>query len=221
MLELIFFFVLLEAKTAFEDEKKKFGTNKRSLDDIVKLDMLKDLSKEEIEQIWSAYHSKKDCIYASIPSETYDTLFKNCQTYRSFILPLPRKSDSGTDGSYEFFLLQFQEHVCFFTPLAAYHLHKEIAPICFTMYHYPELSKTKGIVLMMGEFDSNILNIMECQCLANQLQYYYTTNDSAARMSLHLFNKEPKAFQHMRLIQHLEEGLLTDAITTFNLDKQD
>lgn len=197
----------------------KSNNFKRSLDDILKLDKIKDMPKETIIEIWNSYHSKKDCIYASIPADTYEKFFKNSQTYSSFILPLPRKSDS--QNSYEFFLLEFQEHVCFFTPLAAYHLHKEMAPICFTVYHYSELIKTKDIVLMVGEFDPNVLNIMECQCLANQLQYYYTTTDASSMLSLHLFNKEPKSFDHMRLIKQVEEGLFTNAMESINLAKQD
>ena len=185
---------------------------------IVKLDLLQEKSPDEIVQIWAAYHKHKDCIYASIPTDTYSTFFDNSLKYATFILPLPRNNPSS--GGYEFFLLQFQEHACFFTPLSAYHLHKETAPVCLSLFHYPELSQTKGIVLMMGEFDSNILNIMECQCLANQLQYYYTTNEPAPKLSLHLFNNESKTFDHMRLIEHLE-GFFSNQIGAVNLNKQD
>src|SRR5699024_1126841 len=112
-------------------------------------------SSDEIAQIWNAYHSQKDGIYATIPTDVYDKIIKNSITYPAFILPLPRNRDQSS-GGYEFFLLQFQEHCCYFTPLAAYHLHKEIAPICLTLHHYPELSKSKGLVLMNSEYDSNI-----------------------------------------------------------------
>lgn len=188
-------------------------SSKKKLDDIVKLDLFMDKSKEEIIQIWNQYHSKRDCLYAIIESSLYETFHRNLCEYSAFILPLPRRNSDNNDddtattlSSYEFFLMQFQEHCCHFTPLAAYHLRKEMAPVCLTIYYYPELTELKGIVLMMGEFDSNILNIMECQALANQLQYYYLTKDPSARLSLHLFNKEPKSFDHMRLIRHLEDG---------------
>ncbi|XP_027202068.2 ATP synthase mitochondrial F1 complex assembly factor 1 [Dermatophagoides pteronyssinus] len=200
-----------EIKTIKESVSKTANLNKskNKLDDIVKLDLLMDKTKEEIIQIWNLYHSKRDCLFAIIESSLYETFHKNLTEYPTFILPLPRNSDDTSTSSYEFFLMQFQEHCCHFTPLAAYHLHKEMAPICLTIYYYPELSESKGIVLMMGEFDSNILNIIECQGLANQLQYYYLTEDPSAKLSLHLFNKEPKSFDHMRLIRHLEDGFIS------------
>lgn len=106
--------------------------------------------------------------------------------------------------------------------MAAYHLHKELAPVCLTLHHYPELSVEKGIVLLNSEYDSNLLNVMECQALANQLQHYYTTEDAAPRLSLHLFNKAPKGFDHMRLINHLESGMgLTGGLGAVDLGKQD
>lgn len=165
------------------------------------------------------YHSKRDCIYSVIPTEIYQTFYNNLVQYPTFLLPLPRNTDQQSAMSYEFFLMQYQDHNCHFTPLAAYHLHKEMAPVCLNIHYYPELSESKGIVLMMGEFDSNILNIMECQGLTNQLQYYYLTKESAPKLSLHLFNKEPKSFDHMRLIKHLENGLCSQS--SINLNQPD
>ena len=217
ILMVIFF---TENKPEIDSGKEMKKSKRYSLDDIVKLDLMQDKTAEEISQIWNEYHSKKDGIYATIPADVYNTLFKNSVTYPSFILPLPRNQDQ-TSGGYEFFLLQFQEHCVYFTSLAAYHLHKEIAPVCLTLYHYPELLQSKGLVLMNSEYDSNILNILECQCLANQLQHYYTTKEAAQILSLHLFNKEPKSFDHMRLVRHLEDGILSSGLGAVNLNKQD
>lgn len=193
---------------------------KRSLDDIVKVDLIKEKSAEEITEIWNLYHSKKNGVYATIPANVYDKFYKNTGNYPVFILPLPRNRDQVSDD-YEFFLLQFQEHSCFFTSLAAFHLYKEMAPICLTLHYYPELLQSKGLVLLNSEYDSNILNVMECQCLVNQLQYYYTTEEAAPKLSLHLFNKEPKSFDHMRLIRGMENGMLSSGFSAINLNKQD
>lgn len=207
------------ANCSFLAPKPKVGVSKdakRSLDNIVKLDLLKDKSTEEIIDIWRDYHSKKDCIFATIPTDKYDIMHANIRLYPNFVLPLPRDS-----GGYEFFVLEFQEHCCYFTPLAAYHAHSDMAPVCLSIYHYPEL-RAKNIVLMRGEFDTNRLNIIECQCLANQLQYYYTSDDPTVKLSLHLFNKDSKNFDHMRLIEHLEKNVLaTTRPASADLDKQD
>lgn len=209
-----------EVKVKLDDQPKPSAIptiNKRSLENIVKLELLSDKSVEEITEIWSLYHSKRDCIYAIIPVDKYDPFFANSIKYPNFILPLPR---TGTEGdAFEFFLLEFKEHSCYFTSLAAYHLHKEMAPVSLTIYYYPELRASKNIVLMMGEFDSNTLNIVECQCLANQLQNYYGGTDPCLSMSLHLFNKDSKHFDHMRLIHHLQSGLVSTDLV--NLKEQD
>ncbi|UXI20156.1 hypothetical protein NH340_JMT06099 [Sarcoptes scabiei] len=223
-------------KIASNDQSKSSSSSRRKekLDDIVRLELLQTKSKEEIEEIWKSYHSQKDCLYSVLESSSYANLRDNLIDYPSFILPLPRAStkDSTSKGtiehddqsesmSYEFFLMQFVDHSCYFTPLAAYHLHQEMAPVCLQIHYYPELFETKGIVLMLGEFDKNILNTIECQFLTNQLQYYYLTKDPAPRLSLHLFNKQPKSFDHMRLIQHLEEGFCSRNKTYSGLNQQD
>lgn len=35
--------------------------------------------------------------------------------------------------------------------------YKEDAPECLTVVHYPELKEERGIVLMHGEYDKNII----------------------------------------------------------------
>ena len=223
------YFIDKQTQSSSMNVSNSVKKSRSSLNDIVKLDLLNEKTKEEITEIWNTYHSKKDCIYASIPTVSYEPFYQNVQKYPAFILPLPRNSsnsssndaNASTSDGYEFFLLQFQEHCCYFTPLAAFHLHKEIAPVCLTIHYYPELSQTKDIVLMMGEYDSNILTIMEAQFLANQLNYYYTTKDEASKLSLHLFNKEPKSFDHMRLVRHLENVILTNGLDSIDLKKPD
>lgn len=197
----------------------------------MKTELLEGKTAEEISEIWAAYHSNRDCIYATIPKNTYEEFYSNIKQYPMFILPLPR-ANAQVDGSaahehgqqnecYEFFFLQAQEHAVYLTSLSAIQLHKEMAPVSLSIYHYPELMESKGITLMMGEYDTNLLTAIEVQCLANQLQYYYTTKDPASKLTLHLFNKEPKSFDHMRLIRQLEEGLLSQAIGSVDLKAQD
>ena len=67
-----------------------------------------------------------------------------------FLLPLPRKS------GYEFFVVQFEGDEAHFTTLINFQAHSENAPECLTLVHYTDLAD-KGIVLMVGEFDSNII----------------------------------------------------------------
>jgi len=71
------------------------------------------------------------------------------------------------------------------------------------MVHYTEYSD-KGIVLMRGEFDTKVINAQEAQCLINQLQLYYSQDNSTKLQLLEKFTKEPTNFKHMDVIKELE-----------------
>ena len=58
---------------------------------------------------------------------------------------------------YEFFVVQFLKNEAHFTSLINYQAHKENAPECLNMMHYTELAEDKGIVLMVGEYDKDVL----------------------------------------------------------------
>lgn len=90
------------------------------------------------------------------------------------------------------------------TPLLWYQAHKENAPECLTMVHYTEFKDDKGIVLMRGEFDSKTINVQEAQCLANELQLYYCTENPKRLQLLETFTRKPDQFKHMDLIAQLE-----------------
>ena len=73
------------------------------------------------------------------------------QQFNTFLFPLPR------DQGYEFFVVQFLGQEAHFTSLINYQAHKENAPECLNMMHYTELAESKGVVLMVGEYDKDIL----------------------------------------------------------------
>jgi len=105
---------------------------------------------------------------------------------------------------------QFDNHECHFTTLINYQAYKENAPECLTITHYPDLNTDKGIVLMQGDFDKNVLNAHEAQCLANQLQLYYTSPETDNKYSLlHKFTNHPDSFRHMDLIAELQNTSIT------------
>lgn len=61
-----------------------------------------------------------------------------------------------------------------------------------------------GIVLMRGEFDTNVIDAQEAQCLVNQLQLYYSQNNQTKLELLKTFTNEPDSFKHMEIIKELE-----------------
>lgn len=84
-----------------------------------------------------------------------------------------------------------------------FQVHKENAPECLNIVHYTEF-KDKGVVLMRGEFDSKVISAKEAQCLANQLQLYYSQNNKDKIALLEVFTKTPDKFKHMDVIKELE-----------------
>lgn len=173
-------------------------TKHESLNKVMKVDLIKDKSPEEIKSIWEEYHTKKEhCIAATIPSIDFDKLNEYSQKFPTFLFALPRSQ------GYEFIMCQFSQNTVHFTPLLYYQVHKENAPECLTITHYDEF-KDKGIILMRGEYDKNVLDGREAQCLANQLQMYYIQEEPEKLKLMEIFVNKPDEFKHMELIKHIE-----------------
>ncbi|PSN47881.1 hypothetical protein C0J52_01263 [Blattella germanica] len=172
-------------------------TKQKSLDSVMKMELIADKTCDEIKQIWEEYHKQKDVIAATISSSAYDIIYEKSVKYPIFLFPLPR------DKGYEFILCQFEGHEIHFTPLINYQAHKENSPECLTMTHYIDL-KDKGLVLMRGEYNKDVLNGSEVQCLANQLQLYYGEDNEKRTKLLERFTFTPQEFKHMDLIAELE-----------------
>lgn len=71
------------------------------------------------------------------------------------------------------------------------------------MVHYTEF-RDKGIILMRGEFDKNVIDAKEAQCLANQMQLYYAQNEKNKLDLLETFTRKPDTFVHADVIKELE-----------------
>lgn len=173
-------------------------TKPKLLNDVMKVELLQDKTSDEIKQIWLDYHKDKDVIVSVVPKDIYETLHQRGLEFPTFILPVPRSQ------GYEFIMCQFVAHEVHFTPLIAFQTHKENAPECLTITFYPDLQDSKGIVLMKGEYDPDILNAQEAQCLANELQLFYAQNNEGRLKLLQKFTYSPNEFHHMDLISEVE-----------------
>ncbi|XP_045514545.1 ATP synthase mitochondrial F1 complex assembly factor 1 [Pieris brassicae] len=179
----------LQSNVSIEDKK---------LDTIFKTELVKDKDASEIQVIWEEYHKDKDVICATIPLQLYENMRLRTKDNPTFLFPLPRAQ------GFEFIMCQTFGHSVHFTPLLAYQVHKENAPECLTMTHYTELAD-KDIVLMRGDYDKNVLDGQEAQCLANQFQMYYNGKDAEKLNLLKSFTISPQSFNHMDLIAQLEK----------------
>jgi len=182
----------------------------KSLDSIVKLDLLTQKTAKEIEEIWCNHFSSKDCVSAVIPKETYNTMSERFTEFNTFLFPLPR------DQGYEFIVVQFLGHEAHFTTLINYQAHKENAPECLNMVHYPELAESKGLVLMVGEYDKDVLTSTEARCLADQVELYYSRPSPSKLALMNRFTKEPTLFSHEDLIAEMNSLTLGDTAEAKN-----
>lgn len=57
---------------------------------------------------------------------------------------------------------------------------------------------------MRGEYDTNVINAQEAQCLVNQLQLYYSQRNQSKLDLLKKFTHEPDSFKHMDAINELQ-----------------
>lgn len=173
----------------------------KKLDQIMKLDKLADLDGEAISQLWTQYHSTKDMISATIPSETYAKLLARGRRYPMFILPVPRDNQG-----IEMFLLQFDHHQVHFTPLVEYKTHGSNARPALSLTHYTDLMADKQVVLMRGELDTEIrvVDAKAAQYLALQLQQFYVTGGREKLELVEKFNQRPEEFNYQELITQAE-----------------
>lgn len=174
-------------------------TKHESLEKIMKIELIRDKTSEEIKSIWEQYHVQKDfCIAATIPVSDFNKLNEYSKKFPTFLFALPRSQ------GYEFIMCQFSDNTVHFTPLLYYQVHKENAPECLTLTHYDEFKDSKGIILMRGEFDKNVIDAKEAQCLANQLQMYYVQEEPEKMKLLEIFTHKPEEFKHMDLVKQIE-----------------
>ncbi|XP_021384607.2 ATP synthase mitochondrial F1 complex assembly factor 1 [Lonchura striata] len=175
-------------------------TKDKTLDSILNVEMVKEKTAEEITQIWNQYFSAKDTVYAVIPADKFDLMWKRAQKCPSFLYALPRKE------GYEFFVGQWSGTELHFTSLINVQTQGEGAPSQLVLYHYPDLQKDKGIVLMTAEMDSKFLGVHDAQCLASQVQLFYATDRSEIYGLVETFNHRSSEFKYMSVIAELEQS---------------
>ncbi|KAJ2709644.1 hypothetical protein H4R19_004147 [Coemansia spiralis] len=170
--------------------------NVKTLDQIVRLELLEGKSTDEIGEIWNGYHAGRDGISAVIPAATYQELTAVAKKNPLFVLPLPRSE------GVEFFFLQFNYHQVHFTSLLEYKMATTSARPYLTLTHYTDLMDSKGVVLMRGEVDTTVNHVdaHNAQYLALQMQQFYVTGGPAKRQLLELFNQNPAEFDYRALV---------------------
>ncbi|XP_035631942.1 ATP synthase mitochondrial F1 complex assembly factor 1-like [Oncorhynchus masou masou] len=199
----------LEKRDKQADGSGRF-TKDKTLGSILNLDLIQDNSGEEIAELWRQYYATKDTISAVIPAHTFEVIFNRAKSNPAFLYALPQKE------GYEFFLGQWSDHELHFTSLINVQTMGEHAPSQLILYHYSDLQKDKGVVLMTAEMDPKFMTVHLAQCLANQVQLFYGTQRQETFRLVETFNHKPADFKHTAVIAELEQSGINPALTSGN-----
>lgn len=161
---------------------------------VVKIELLANESKEDVENIWKEYHKAKYCVASSMSREQFLHVNTKTSVYPQFVVPLSR-----TDGAVEFFYWQQQNNIWMFTPLIEFQRHGEKAEAALTVAFYRELMNSKDIVLMRGEINPACLDILESQFLLNQIQINYL-DETRFENVVRNFHEKPETFDFKVLL---------------------
>ncbi|XP_029474206.1 ATP synthase mitochondrial F1 complex assembly factor 1 isoform X2 [Rhinatrema bivittatum] len=175
-------------------------TKDKTLSSVLNIEMVKHKTTEEIKEIWKQYFSRRDTVCAVIPGEAFDLMWDRAKVSPSFLYAVPRRE------GYEFFVGQWCGLELHFTAVINIQTAHDAAPSQLILYHYRELQEEKGIVLMTAEMDSSFLNVLEAQCLANQVQLFYATRRPETYKLVETFNHSPNEFKYMTVISELEQS---------------
>nr|CAB3224705.1 ATP synthase mitochondrial F1 complex assembly factor 1-like [Phallusia mammillata] len=184
-----------------EKEVQSKTGKRKTLDSILKLELVNSLTAEEIGSLWVDHYSNKDAVSAIIPKDVFHILQTTAQMYPLFVYPVPRK-----DG-YEMFVGQFGSNDFYFTSLINYQRHQENAPSQLTLNHYTELLTEKGIVLMSAMVTDDQISVPDAQLLSYLVQYFHTEHPKLLRD----FNFSPKDFDFQTIIEAMNSGLAARA----------
>ncbi|XP_048458396.1 ATP synthase mitochondrial F1 complex assembly factor 1 isoform X2 [Rhincodon typus] len=180
------FIRLMEEKSKKQAERatgQRIGFSKdKTLQSILNLDMMKEKTPDEIGQ-----------------GTTFDLMHSRSQKCPTFLYALPRQA------GYEFFVGQWSATELHFSSLINIQSLGENSPSQLIIYHYPDLQKEKGIVLLTAEIDTTFLNVQEAQCLANEAQLFYATDCEQIFNLVETFNHKPSDFKHMSVIAEIEQ----------------
>jgi len=173
------------------------ASSEKTLEKVMKTELLEEKSADEVAAIWTEFWSHKDAVSAAIPAAMYKEMKERFDKYNTFLFPLPR------DKGYEFVMVQHLGNQAHFSTLINFQAHRENAPECLGIVFYTELIETKGIVLMVGEFDNKVLDAKESKYLADMLEIYYCKPSESKLALLDKFTFQPTLFSHMDLINEM------------------
>jgi ATP synthase F1 complex assembly factor 1 len=157
----------------------------RTLDEVVKLDLLQNESTEKIQEIWQEFHDNKDeVIGAYWTADEYRSFQKTGEKAAMFVFPVTR------DDGHFVMLSQVQEKHCILTMLDEYKLDPVNAQPWMALTFYDDLAEDKDVVLVRGDVSVPKLTENEGKRLWGNVKHFYLKEAE----EVDNFNNNPNEF---------------------------
>eukprot|EP00193_Tetraselmis_chui_P003758 CAMPEP_0177757874 /NCGR_PEP_ID=MMETSP0491_2-20121128/3874_1 /TAXON_ID=63592 /ORGANISM="Tetraselmis chuii, Strain PLY429" /LENGTH=260 /DNA_ID=CAMNT_0019273551 /DNA_START=61 /DNA_END=843 /DNA_ORIENTATION=- len=171
------------------------------LDEIVKLDKFKELSKEQCVALWEEFHkdTSKGRLGFVLEADAYQRFAQRAAESPLFVLPIIK---SG--GAFFNVLTQCQVPFVLCTSLEEFRSMGPNAPTHVTVTHYTELQESKGVVLGRADVTSasGDVSVFEANTLVSLLQSYYL--EATGYLKVHTFNHDPEAFKFEEVLAEVQ-----------------
>ena len=66
------------------------ASGEKTLDKVMKMELLEDKTADEVAAIWTEFWSHKDAVSAAIPADVYKEMKDRFDKFNTFLFPLPR-----------------------------------------------------------------------------------------------------------------------------------
>ncbi|KAI9916556.1 hypothetical protein PsorP6_017027 [Peronosclerospora sorghi] len=177
----------------------------RSLEQLVKLELLEKEQTPEIRTIWNKFHADKDdAIATALNAIQFHALVERATKAPYFIFPVYRQ-----DGFFNM-LCQFQQSCFLITYLEAFKENPSAAPPCVAVSLYDNLIATKDLALVRADV-IHMLDKKESQLLLHQLLTSYQRDELYDLVDK--FNNKPNQFDfelYRRLLKDITESTETN-----------
>jgi ATP synthase F1 complex assembly factor 1 len=170
----------------------------KSLDQIVKINLLEKENPEAIRTIWYKYHAAtNDVIAHTLSTEQYRCLEYRGQQCPMFVLPLFRNI------GFVNMVLQFQRDHVLFSSLREFQKIGEFATPHLTLSHFTEFSHSKNLVLMRGEVNTKEIDKGQAKEIV-EIMYRFYLEDKLFHEFVEPFNKTPHTFSFEKLMYTIQ-----------------
>jgi ATP synthase F1 complex assembly factor 1 len=191
----------------------------KSLDQIIKMNLIEKEDPPAIEQIWNDFHRLTiDVVSYVIPAEQYKLFLARVKECPWFVLPVFKNI------GYVNMVVQAQHEYILFTSMREFKERGATASPYLSLSHFTDIARSKGIILMRGEVNTAEINKGEGSELVKFLYEFYLRDD-LYRQFVEVFNKQPHNFNFETLMEAVmklrppksKKKATTNPMTTLNL----